>query len=72
MADEQPTDFSLGEDEPLSGALQENVLTMLCFDPESSTLIRRIVDSQVFESVVYKKIADRACLLYTSPSPRDS
>jgi len=48
------------EDTRLSGALQENVLTLLCFDDEHCKLIRAAVKPQLFESSVYKDVAAAA------------
>lgn len=50
------------ESEPLSGVLQENVLTMLAFDTEAAKIIRRMIEPNLFESAVYRKIAERAII----------
>lgn len=47
-------------EEKLSGALQENILTLLCFDTDSCPIVIAAVDSSLFESAVYRNIADRA------------
>lgn len=44
-------------DERLSGALQENVLVVLCFDTEHARLVRAAVTPQLFDSAVYKEVA---------------
>lgn len=46
--------------EKVAGALQENVLTLLCFDTASAKLIRLLVTPELFESRVYQVIAARA------------
>lgn len=43
-----------------TGALQENILTLLCFDAESCPIIIAAVDTALFESQVYRNIADKA------------
>lgn len=43
-----------------TGALQENILTLLCFDAEACPIIIAAVDTALFESEVYRNIADRA------------
>ena len=43
-----------------SGALQENILTLLCFDTEACPIILASVDTSLFESGVYRTIADRS------------
>lgn len=47
-------------DERLSGALQENLLTLLCFDDRNCKLIRAAVTPQLFESSVFKEVAGHA------------
>lgn len=44
----------------VTGALQENILTLLCFDKEACPVIIAAVDTALFESVVYRNIADKA------------
>lgn len=47
--------------ERLSGALQENVLTVLCFDKLNSPLVRAAVgDYRTFESTVFREVAKHA------------
>lgn len=43
-----------------SGALQENILTLLCFDTQACPVIIAAVDTSLFESGVYRTIADRS------------
>lgn len=43
-----------------SGALQENILTLLCFDTDACPIIIAAVDISLFESVVYRTIAERS------------
>lgn len=43
-----------------TGALQENILTLLCFDKEACPIIIAAVDTSLFESAVYRNIADQA------------
>jgi hypothetical protein len=43
-----------------TGLLQENILTLLCFDPEACPIIISAVDTSLFESQVYRNIADRS------------
>lgn len=47
-------------DERLSGALQENILTLLCFDDHHCKLIRAAVSPQLFESSVFREVAGSA------------
>ena len=47
-------------DERLSGALQENILTLLCFDDEHCKLVRAAVSPQLFESSVFREVAGYA------------
>lgn len=44
----------------LTGALQENVLTLLCFDERGAPIIATSVDVDLFESAVYRNIARAA------------
>jgi replicative DNA helicase len=48
------------QEEKLSGALQENVLTLLCFSDEHAKTIRAAVNARLFESSVFKEIAANA------------
>lgn len=41
----------------LSGALQENLLTLLCFDDSAAKLIRAAVTPSLFESAVFREVA---------------
>lgn len=43
-----------------STASQENFLCLLCFNKKAATIIRGHVDSELFESSVYRKIAELA------------
>lgn len=47
-------------DERLSGALQENILTLLCFSDEHCKLIRAAVTPHLFESSVFREVAGHA------------
>lgn len=47
-------------DERLSGALQENILTALCFDSQHCRIIRATVRPQLFESKMYREVAGAA------------
>jgi replicative DNA helicase len=48
----------------LSGVLQENVLTLLCFDDEAAGIVTRVVDVGLFESSIYRRIAESAARYY--------
>lgn len=48
------------DDEQLSGALQQNILTLLCFDDANCKVIRAALTPQLFESAVYKEVAGHA------------
>lgn len=48
------------KEEKLSGALQENLLTLLCHDDSSAKLIRLAVSPQLFESAVFREVAGHA------------
>lgn len=48
----------------ITGALQENILTALCFDTEAIPTILAVIDSGMFESAVYRNIADQAIAYY--------
>lgn len=50
----------MATDDKLSGALQENILTLLCFNSEFCKLIRSIVSPNLFESAVYRDVASHA------------
>jgi len=47
-------------DEKLTNALQENVLTLLCFDTESALLVRHCIVPRLFENHIYRKIVMKA------------
>ena len=44
-------------DERLSGALQENILVVLCFDAKHAVIARGALSPQLFESAVYREVA---------------
>ena len=48
------------KDERLPGVLQENLLTLLCFDDSHSKLLRHALTPNLFESAVFKDIAAQA------------
>jgi hypothetical protein len=48
------------QEERLSGALQENILTLLAFDDAHCKIIRGAVSPQLFESSVYREVAGHA------------
>lgn len=48
----------------LTGALQENVLTLLCFDKHGAAVISGTIDVDLFESSVYRNIAKAAAGYY--------
>ncbi len=52
--------MTMETDERLSGALQENILTLLCFDDINCRLIRAAVSPQLFESSVFREVAGHA------------
>lgn len=47
-------------DERLSGALQENILTLLCFNDAACKIARAAVTPQLFESSVFREVAGHA------------
>lgn len=47
-------------EERLSGALQENILTVLCFNDQFCKIIRHSLTPSLFESAVYRDIAGHA------------
>lgn len=47
-------------EEKLSGALQENLLTLLCFDAVNCKMIRAAVTPQLFESSVFREVVGHA------------
>ncbi len=50
----------MDNDERLSGALQENILTLLCFDDANCKLVRAAVTPRLFESSVFREVAGHA------------
>jgi hypothetical protein len=50
----------MDDDQRLSGSLQENVLTVLCFNDDYCKIIRAAITPHLFESKVYKEIAGYA------------
>lgn len=44
-------------DERLSGALQENILALLCFDAKHARMVRHSLTPQHFESAVFREVA---------------
>lgn len=44
----------------ISGALQENLLVLLCFSEENAVFVRHAINVDLFESAVYKEIASNA------------
>lgn len=51
----------MSDDDRMSGALQENLLTLLCFSDQYAKLIRASVTVHLFEGAVFKEIAGLAC-----------
>lgn len=47
-------------DDKISGALQENILTLLCHDDASALMIRAAVTPHLFESAVFREVAGHA------------
>ena len=47
----------MSQDERLSGALQENLLTLLCFDDAHCKIARAALTPQLFESSVFREVA---------------
>jgi hypothetical protein len=50
----------VNQEERLSGALQENILTLLCFDDLNCKLVRAAVSPKLFESAVFREVAGHA------------
>lgn len=46
--------------ERITGALQENLLTLLCFDPKYAKIVRGAVTPQLFEGVAFREVAGKA------------
>lgn len=51
-------------EERLGGAQQENLLTLLCYDPKAAGLIRAAITPSLFESAVFREIAGHAVDFY--------
>ncbi len=47
-------------DKKIEGSLQENILVLLCFDKDSAGFIRDHITVDLFDSVVYRTIANHA------------
>lgn len=47
-------------EERLSGALQENILTALCFDDKNAKVMRAALTPQLFDSAVFREVAGHA------------
>ena len=56
----EPISIGKNKQGSLGGALQENILTLLCFDTEACPIIIAAVDTDLFDNHVYRTIADRA------------
>lgn len=50
----------MADNERLTGALQENILTILCFNKDYARLVRAAVTPQLFESSVFREVAGHA------------
>lgn len=48
------------QDDRIGGALQENLLTLLCFDAQRAGLVRAAVTPQLFESAIFREVAGHA------------
>lgn len=48
------------QEERLSGALQENILSLLCFDDKNCKIVRAAVTPQLFESSVFREVVGHA------------
>ena len=48
------------KEERLSGALQENILTLLVFSDDACKLIRSAITAKLFESAVFREVASHA------------
>lgn len=48
----------------LTGALQENVLTLLAFDTKAIPSLLAAIEPELFESAIYRDIADKAITYY--------
>ena len=47
-----------------SGAHQENLLTLLCFDPVAAPVIRGVIEVELFDSTPFRDIAQKAISFY--------
>lgn len=47
----------MNADERLSGALQENILCLICFDTKNAKMVRGALTPQMFESAVFREVA---------------
>lgn len=54
----------MAAEERLSGALQENVLVLLCFNDVAAGIIRNTIQPGVFESSIFRDIASHAITFY--------
>lgn len=54
------TDRDIAVGERLSGALQENILTLLCFDSTTAPIIANVIEPGLFDSDIYKEISKKA------------
>ena len=54
----------MADNKKLSGALQENILTLLCFDTEACSTIIAAIEPELFESAVIRNTADVAIAYY--------
>lgn len=50
----------MDNDERLTGALQENILSVLCFNEKHCKLVRAAVTPKLFESTVFREVAGHA------------
>lgn len=50
----------MSDQEKLKGATQENVLTLLCYDDKSARLLINAITPSLFQSKIYREIAERA------------
>lgn len=50
----------MAEDLRLSGSLQQNILTLLCFDDKNCKIVRAGITPQLFDSSVYREVAGHA------------
>lgn len=48
------------DEERLSGALQENILALLCFDDKNCKIVRAAIKPQLFESSIFREVAGHA------------